>query len=75
VLEYEQRGELGKFFPHTRSRHPRARRKRMTIEQRQLQIMSWRWETPLTDKQIEVEQMRLKNRWQKVIETYAMREP
>ena len=53
VLEYEQRGELGKFFPHTRSRHPRARRKRMTIEQRQLQIMSWRWETPLTDKQIE----------------------
>jgi hypothetical protein len=47
----------------------------MTIEQRQLQIMSWRWETPLTDKQIEVEQMRLKNRWQKVMETYAMREP
>jgi uncharacterized protein len=54
VLEYQQRGEREKFFP-TPPRHLRPRKKRLAIQQRQLKIMAYRWGTPLTDKQIELE--------------------
>jgi phage head maturation protease len=73
-------GELRRFF--TRSDRQMVlppkpvpgsdTRRRMSAKQRQVEVLAWRWGTPLTEKQEQVEAMREKTSRQKWVETYAM---
>jgi hypothetical protein len=45
--------------------------RRVTARQRQLEVLAYRWETPLTDKQEAVERLRIKSSKEKQLETYA----
>ncbi len=40
---------------------------------RQLQLLAYRWGTPITTRQAQVEQMRLKSRFERMVELEAMR--
>jgi uncharacterized protein len=76
-------GELRRFFTRSDRKMARppmpmpdsdSRVRRATARQRQLDLLAMRWDTPLTDKQEQVEALREKTIHQKVVETYGMQD-
>jgi HK97 family phage prohead protease len=79
VERYWRNGEVRKFFSASGSRGRSSPRRRRALthqeRRRQLQLLAYRWETPLTAQQAAVEAMRIKSRWERLAELEAMREP
>jgi uncharacterized protein len=75
VESYWRNGEVRKFFTRSDNRvHPKSScgsSVKARHRERELQLLAWKWGTPLTRQQAAVEAMRLKTRWQKAVETYA----
>lgn len=76
IENYWRNGEVRKFFTRSDNRvHPRSScgsSVKARQRERELQLMAWKWGTPLSRQQAATEAMRLKNRWQKQLETMAM---
>jgi hypothetical protein len=83
VERYWRNGEVRKFFRTTASgvhsssagRRPMTVREKNRERRRQLQLLAYRWGTPITPQQAQVEQLRLKSRFERMAELEAMREP
>jgi HK97 family phage prohead protease len=78
VEKYWRNGEVRKFFPAGGSRgHSSSGGRRPLSHQerrRQLQLMAYRWETPLTTEQAAREVKRIKSRWERMTARQAQLE-